>query len=188
MRAAVALVAMGATACGPPVLRGIDAAGWRGFEQFLAEEDAVDSYREFVDYLEREGVADVVAPWHLWRQGTDWRDLEEPGFAQPDVAMWPAMVPTLVVLRDDVIPVTGAVRVVSGFRTERYNERAGGASGSRHKSFEAVDVVPLWPWTRSRLHTRLRTLFEDVGPDRRMGLGLYSGVRFHVDTHRFRTW
>ncbi|MCB9766377.1 MAG: hypothetical protein H6739_41765 [Alphaproteobacteria bacterium] len=167
---------------------GYTRADHAAFEDWLAFGDRRVTYRDLTQTLVEAGVDDVVPPWHLLRQGTDYANLGEPAFAMPPRDMWSEMVPTLQVLRDEVIPRVGPVEVLSAFRTERYNARAGGASGSRHKWFEAVDVVPVQPWTRSRLHETLLDLWSTAGPADAMGLGLYSGVRFHVDTHRFRRW
>jgi uncharacterized protein YcbK (DUF882 family) len=130
----------------------------------------------------------VVPPWHLWRQGTDWRGVGEPAFARPPRDQWASIEPTLRLLRDEVVPEVGPVVVVSGFRTTRFNEKAGGAPGSRHRWFEAVDVVPRRWWSREGLHRRLLAFWEREGPALKLGLGLYSGTRFHVDTWKHRKW
>lgn len=158
------------------------------FDAYIAANELVQTYAAFEEHLRAAGVDGVVPAWTLWRQGTDWRSLGEPAFAEPPQAAWPGIVPTLAALRDDVVPITGPVEVVSGWRTDRYNRRAGGAPASRHRNFEAVDVVPSRPWERPALHTRLLELWRVRGPELKMGLGLYSGTRFHVDTHRHRRW
>jgi hypothetical protein len=152
------------------------------------EADHRQQVAELQAHLTAKGVGDVVPVWTLLRQGTDYAALGEPAFAMPPVELWDGIVPTLEVLRDDVIPRVGTIEVVSGFRTERYNERAGGASKSRHRWFEAVDVVPQRTWTRTELHTDLLGWWAERGPEHEVGLGLYKGVRFHVDTHRHRRW
>lgn len=181
-----ALVA--ATACLAGTPSGYDAPDAASFERFLARDDHRRAFNDFVQLLAERGVDDVVEPWTLWRQGTDWRSLDEPPFAAPPAAMWPEIVPTLALLRDEVVPLVGPVEVVSGFRTERYNARAGGSKGSRHKGFEAVDVVPRRSWSRTALHEALLGLWSGHGPARKMGLGLYGGTRFHVDTWKHRRW
>jgi hypothetical protein len=152
----------------------------------LASLDAAPELAAFEAWLEAQGVGGIVPAWHLWRQGTDWRALGHPPFAVPPRDLWPGIVPTLRVLRDEVIPRVGPVEVVSGFRTYRYNQLAGGSAGSRHRWFEAVDVVPRAPWPRVVLHARLRAWWRDTAAP--IGLGLYARTRFHVDTWRHRTW
>jgi len=159
------------------------------FDAFLAEQPGSrESYAAFVAFLGERRVADVVPPWHLWRQGTDWRSVDEPPFAVPPQEQWAAMVPTLELLRDEVVPFTGRLEVVSGFRTESYNRKAGGAKGSRHQWFEGVDVVPVQSWERDALHAALVSWWKQRGAQKRVGLGLYEGVRFHLDTWKYRTW
>ncbi len=177
-------------ACHLPILQTEPStvAGPKEWEQFVSDPKVAASYERFKTKLQDEGVADVVPAWHLWRQGTDWQKLSEPGFAVPPEDSWGAIVPTLQLIREEVVPVVGPVFVVSSFRTERFNRRAGGAAGSRHKWFEAVDVVPQEFWLRESLHGELMALWNVDGPRWNMGLGLYGGTRFHVDTHRHRKW
>jgi hypothetical protein len=183
----VAVVALVASYARPGPKR-YDAPDRAQFDAFLAEPGHQASYDSFVAYLDKQGVADVVEPWHLWRQGTDWRTVDEPPFAIPPRDQWSGIVPTLTVVRDEVVPLTGPVEVMSGFRTEVYNSKAGGAKGSRHKWFEAVDMVPVQVWRRSALHGVLVPWWKAHGKRGAVGLGLYDGVRFHVDTHRYRNW
>lgn len=166
------------------------AAGSAGeWNRFVDAEPAREiRYAQFVSSLRKAGVHDVVPPWQLWRQGTDWKRCRTPAFAVPPRKMWPGMVKTLRVLRDDVIPQTGPVEVVSGFRTRVFNKCAGGAKSSRHLFFEAVDVVPNRSWSRDDLHQTLDKVWTAGGRKTKLGLGLYAGVRFHVDTHRHRRW
>lgn len=168
--------------------RVLDTPSHGQFQDFLVEEDLAGTFADFEAHLQAAGVAEVVPPWTLWRQGTDWRSVEQPPFAVPPRDTWDAMVPTLRVVRDDVVPVVGPVEVVSAWRTETYNAVAGGSAGSRHKWFEAVDLQPRRSWERSALHDRLLELWRTRGPKVRMGLGLYDFTRFHVDTHRHRRW
>lgn len=158
------------------------------FEAWAHEAGAERDYADFVAFLTEQGLADVVPPWHLWRQGTDWREVGEPAWAAPPRGDWPAITPTLRLLRDRVVPEVGPVVVVSAFRTPRFNERAGGAPGSRHKNFDAVDVVPKRLWSRARLHEALLRLWTLEGPALQLGLGLYGGTRFHVDCWKHRKW
>ncbi|MCB9794082.1 MAG: hypothetical protein H6741_15310 [Alphaproteobacteria bacterium] len=165
-----------------------DRASAEDFDAFLAFEDRRARFRDFEASLIREGVGEVVPPWQLWRQGTDFRSLGEPAFAEPPAEQLGNIVSTLKLLRDEVIPRVGPVEVLSGYRTERYNSRAGGSAGSRHKWFQAVDVLPERPWARAELHTELLSFWSTKGSAVDMGLGLYGGTRFHVDTWRYRRW
>jgi hypothetical protein len=147
-----------------------------------------DAYAAFEAMLRAEELHEVVAPWTLWYQGTEWRAGAYPPFAEPPRATWTSIVPTLRLLRDEVMPVVGALCVVSGYRTRAYNASHGGKPHSKHIGFFGVDVLPARAWERSPLHAALARVHARVGPSRRMGLGLYAGVRFHVDTWGFRSW
>ena len=172
------------------VVQGIDAPPRQVFDAFLYDDPA--AARDFVAFealLSDAGVADVVPAWHLWRQGSDWRTLGAPAFVAPPRASWLAIVPTLRVLRDEVIPRVGAVEVVSAFRTEAYNAAAGGAPGSRHRHFEAIDVVPVRYRDRDALRAELIAWWTTRGRGCACGLGLYARTRFHVDAGwKYRTW
>lgn len=187
---AAGLLAFGPAACPLPSRAAPAEAGPQAELTRLLEQDpaARAEWKRFERLLAREGVADVVPSWQLWRQGTDWRGCQEPAFAVPPRERWPGMVRTLALLRDLVIPKTGPVDVVSGFRTARYNRCAKGASKSRHLDFDALDVVPRRRWARDELHATLLEVWRREGKARRFGLGLYAGVRFHVDGHRYRRW
>ena len=42
--------------------------------------------------------------------------------------------------------------------------------------------------SREELHKMLWQVYNKAGKENNMGLGLYSGVRFHIDTCGFRNW
>jgi hypothetical protein len=158
------------------------------FHAWAEAEHHDDDYAAFEAVLEQAGVVDVVPPWHLWRQGTDWEKVGHPAFAMPPRDEWTNIVPTLRFIRDDIVPSVGPVEVVSGFRTKEFNTAAAGAPGSRHQWFEAVDVVPFRYWGRESLHTVLLSQWAGPGVPANMGLGLYQATRFHVDTWKHRKW
>ena len=53
---------------------------------------------------------------------------------------------------------------------------------------QAVDLVPLRPITRDALTKRLCAIHADSGEPYGVGLGFYVGLRFHIDSRKFRTW
>lgn len=169
-------------------VRRFDVPSSADFEAHLDASGERVAYERFCRFLAARGVGAVVPPWQLWRQGIEWRALGAAPFAAPPEAAWGQVVPTLVALRELVIPAVGAVDVVSGYRTADYNARAGGARESRHLAFDAVDLVPRGFATRLTLQPRLLSLWRRRGPAARLGLGLYGGTRFHIDTHRHRRW
>jgi Peptidase M15 len=169
-------------------LKGYRVATPASLKEFLRTGTNRRELDQFVRFLGEAGVADVIEPTSLLRQGSDWLDINEPPFALPPRRHWPNMVATLKLIRDEVIPTIGPVDIVSAFRTESYNRKAGGSQKSKHQSFCGVDLVPRSNIGRTELIEELHNLHARLGPASNMGLGIYSGVRFHVDTCGFRRW
>ncbi|MBY6191031.1 hypothetical protein KUV22_11420 [Microbulbifer agarilyticus] len=169
-------------------LKGYRVADDDSLKAFLREGNNRRTLRQLSDFLNQSGVGDTTKIPNLLRQGSDWLDIKEPPFAIPPEEYWPNMVATLKLIRDEVVPVIGPVDIVSAFRTDDYNHKAGGSKKSKHKSFCGVDLVPRSNIGRKELVEELTNLHTRLGPDSNMGLGLYSGVRFHVDTCGFRRW
>jgi len=170
-------------------------------ERYTPQKDLNAEYKVFIEsaktrskiaafrrFLEKKGLADVVEFEQLMRQGTDWRKIKEPAYALPPRKYWHNILPSLVLLKKEIIPVLGELEVLSGFRTSRYNRLAKGARGSKHLVFAALDVVPKNNITRKELHQQLLKVWKNSGRPYKFGLGLYSRVRFHIDTVRYRKW
>lgn len=148
--------------------------------------------------LERAGVGDVVPVWALLR--TNPQVLARcggPAFMLPPREQWANIVPALRLVRDRVIPAVGAVEVASAQRDAALNQCSGGARGSRHLIFAAVDLVPLETRDARDAFTRLCAAWRAAGPQSGWGLGAYfdptrpaqnSRARFHVDGTGWRTW
>ncbi len=158
------------------------------FKAFLANSSARNDYDDLVYFLASHDVHEIVPIWQLLQQGTDWRNHGLSKFAVPPRETWNSMVNTLVFLKYDLVPYIGPVEVLSGFRTPTYNRVAGGARKSRHMSFSALDLKPVDDINRSRLHEILKNRWENFGDTYNLGLGLYSGRRFHIDTGGYRQW
>ncbi|MEY4270184.1 MAG: hypothetical protein RLZZ58_1400 [Pseudomonadota bacterium] len=139
-------------------------------------------------YLRAEGVAGLVPMEQLLRSDVRWRKCKGQPFTVPPRALWPHIVPTLRVLRDDVIPAIGAVRVVSSYRSAADNPCLGGAKASRHLGFAALDMEPVAPLSRIELVRRLCALHARHGSAKAIGLGIYHARRFHIDTDGYRRW
>jgi len=169
-----------------------DDASLSEFQDWLDREGLADTFEELRALLAAHDVAEVVEPWTLLRQGTDWRAVRLAAFAFPPRETWENVIPTLRVLRDEIIPRVGRVRIVSGYRSPTYNEQAGGAPSSAHLTFRALDVVPLQRRPREELHGLLEGYWESGDARlREVGIGFYRSPtgRFHVDAgRRHRRW
>lgn len=73
-----------------------------------------------------------------------------------------------------------ALPILSGYRTEAYNRRIGGARLSRHVQGDAADLRPPAGWTAARLHALILRMYEAGELPALGGLGLYPGF-VHVD-------
>lgn len=98
------------------------------------------------------------------------------------------MIKTLTFIQTFIEPEIGVVIPVSGERTSNYNQQAGGAPRSKHLEFCALDLVPSEDISREELHVKLKQIHAKNGKEHNVGLGLYDGVRFHIDTCGFRQW
>ncbi|WP_444899572.1 D-Ala-D-Ala carboxypeptidase family metallohydrolase [Microbulbifer sp. VAAC004] len=169
-------------------IQGYPAASERVFSRFLKQNANQALFDKLKNFLQINRVDQVVSPFELLRQGSDWRDLDEPPFAIPPVENWGSMIYTLRVLQREIVPRIGPVTVVSGWRTTSYNSKAGGSKGSKHLRFCGLDVVPQNKFTREQLVPVLRDIHKHKGKEWNMGLGIYKGIRFHVDTCGYRRW
>ena len=165
---------------------GQDEAGYRAWAQAVPgrQQQVGDYYR----YLASRGVAGIVPTWQLLRTATAWRSCAAEPFEIPPANEWPNIVETLTYVRAHVIPVVGPVEPVSVYRNEALNVCAKGASDSAHRHLYAVDLVPLRPTTREALMRGLCAIHEWQGGGFAVGLGFYKGLRFHVDSKKFRKW
>ncbi|MEM9309837.1 MAG: D-Ala-D-Ala carboxypeptidase family metallohydrolase [Pseudomonadota bacterium] len=118
-------------------------------------------------------------------------------FVFPPDEKWDAIIPTLRLVRDEVIPVIGEVEVASAYRGEAVNECVGGAKRSQHRRFTALDLVPLDATDKREHFTRLCRMHEGLSAQSRMGLGAYfepnnpaknKTGRFHIDSGGYRRW
>lgn len=172
------------TACQPS---GSD-ADLRRFEQWFHNQKDKSDVEALGAFLNSKGVGDVLPIHQLLRSDTNWRKCNAEPFAVPPKALWPSMVPTLKLLRDEVLPLTGRVQAQSVFRAPSVNQCIGGASGSFHTRFRAIDLEPTNGTTRAQLIEKLCALHARKGKALNMGLGIYKGTRFHIDTAGYRSW
>ena len=130
-----------------------------------------------------------VAPtWQLLRTATDWQKCGAQPFEVPPSSAWPNIVAALRYVGTYVTPRIGAVEVVSVYRNPMLNACAKGAQESTHLHMGALDMVPLRPISRETLMTQLCTIHRQSGERFLAGLGLYKGIRFHIDNKKYREW
>ena len=170
----------------PYVTAGQDEPGYRNW--YVAAPWHAAGVRAFNDYLATWGVGGVVPTWQLLRTASDWQKCGAQPFEIPPVEAWPNIVAALRYVGAYVVPALGPVEVVSVYRNPALNACAGGARESTHKTLGAVDMVPLVPISRESLMTRLCVMHRESGERFFIGLGLYKGLRFHIDAKKFREW
>lgn len=156
--------------------------GWIIFNQ------AENIYLEIISEFERAGVTHELPLYLVLLQGTNWRLNGKSVFTIPDRKNWPNMIDTLLFIEQYLMPELGLLVPVSGDRTREYNMISGGAKRSRHLQFCALDLVPVKQYTQAELHKKLKIIHTKYGKNFNIGLGLYSGLRFHIDSCGFRSW
>jgi hypothetical protein len=170
----------------PYITVGQDEPGYRSW--FLAAPWRAGQVRQFNDYLASAQVAGIVPTWQLFRTATSWKECGAEPFEIPPTGEWPHIVQTLRYIHDYVIPAVGPVEPVSTYRNPNLNRCAGGAPESAHKTYSAIDLVPLRPITREELMKALCVSHSEHGAPYNAGLGFYAYLRFHIDSTKFRRW
>ena len=142
----------------------------------------------FRTFLEMKDVEDVVPTWQLVRTARMWRECNGPRFEVAPFTEWNNIASTLRYIKQHVEPVIGDVEAVSGYRNAELNACSGGARESAHRRFFALDLVPIEPITRAGMIRSLCRIHEWRGAGHDVGLGFYTGTRFHIDSKGFRRW
>jgi hypothetical protein len=144
--------------------------------------------KSFNDYLAANGVGGVAPTWQLLRTATDWQKCGDQPFEVPPTTAWPNIVAALRFVGAYIEPVIGPVEPVSVYRNASLNVCAGGAQTSTHLTAGAMDMVPLRPISREALMIALCRIQVAKGSWNAIGLGFYKGIRFHVDSRKYREW
>jgi len=160
------------------------------FERWLAASpERGDAFARFEAMLAEEGVAGVLPAYDLWLVDQIRPQCATEPFVAPPEEEWRNIVPALRFIRDHVKPAIGDVRVVSGYRDEAFNTCIRGASRSAHRSYYALDLVPVSDSiSREDLIALLCPIHETDGQRDGIGLGIYSARRFHIDARSYRGW
>ena len=143
----------------------------------------------FRDYLAAQGLESVVPMWQLVRTSSSWRECDAQPFEVPPPDKWERIVKTLKFVRDDVIPSVGEVETLSAYRNGELNACSNGAPKSAHREFFALDLTPVnKALDRSEMIGSVCKAHARDGQAYNVGLGFYTGRRFHVDSSGFRKW
>lgn len=142
----------------------------------------------FKTFLETKKLDAVLPTWQLVRTASMWRECNGPRFEVAPFTEWQHIARTLSFVKEHVQPVVGPVEALSGFRNEALNQCSGGARQSAHRHFYALDLTPLQPISRAGMMKSICAIHGYRGRDYDIGLGFYSGMRFHVDSKGFRMW
>jgi len=165
------------------------AASVEVYRTWLAEKAGrAADVRAFELYLAHQGVGGVFPTYQLLRSESSWAQCGGRPFALAPRALWPHVVRTLSFIRAWIVPKTGSLEVVSGYRDPTFNACAGGAPQSAHIGFWALDLVPIGPIRREDMVARLCAVHAAHGAAAHIGLGFYAGMRFHIDSWAFRRW
>lgn len=193
------LIVIGLAGLGLAMEAGPEPSSKAAFQSWLREDASRRAaFDAFSAYLDKQGVGEVVPIWQLARVDGQYAARCRSGyFALPPRAQWSQIVPALELVREQVIPVTGPVEVVSSWRSPEINACVGGASRSAHLDFKALDLVAVKRNDRRQLFADLCAMQRAAGRASRMGLGAYYNPdnpvtnwegRFHIDAHGYRTW
>lgn len=159
------------------------------FRRYVAGKPAFRGQVEAFDaWLRAKRVHGVLPTWQILRTASLWGACNGPAFEVPPRKLWSNVAATLRFVRDHVQPAVGPVQAVSGYRNAPLNRCAGGAVGSAHRDYSALDLVPLKPLTKRQIIYQICPIHSGKGPARGVGLGFYAFTRFHVDTRSFRRW
>ena len=162
----------------------------QGFELWLrVEPGRATQAKQIHAFLDQHKVGVVAPLYQILRTASDWQSCGGEPFALPPKADWERAAKTLAWIDQRVKPALGPVEFMSGYREPALNACADGAKESAHLGFWALDLEPLTlTIDRAGLMQTLCQVHKDHGKEADIGLGFYSGVRFHIDDKRFRHW
>jgi hypothetical protein len=191
MRRLLSIAAFGALAFATPA-RAVELAEGQGHADYLAwlakSPGARAQVIGFKAYLYMKDVDNVLPTWQLVRTASMWRECNGPRFEVAPFTEWDHIRETLRFVKNHVEPVIGEVQALSGYRNAELNQCSGGAKASAHRHFFALDLMPLRELARDGMIRSLCAIHDWRGQGYGIGLGFYSGLRFHVDSKSYRRW
>lgn len=145
--------------------------------------------KDMANVFEQAGIdLDTVTPAEVTKRAAN-------VVAIPPRDYWPRMARTLSEVFQPIRNETGPLVIRNGYRSPSHNKAVGGASKSRHQSFEALDLRPSNNTREARLQLAqlAAQIYRDRGAELRMGFGVYGPANnpnsVHVDTGSTRrTW
>jgi uncharacterized protein YcbK (DUF882 family) len=161
----------------------------RTFETWLETSNHQAETAVYANYLQQQGVGDVLPLSELLSAARDWQKCDTAPFILPPKDKWQNMVNTLKLLRilqnNNSLP---AFDVISSYRYPVLNTCAGGSQKSKHLSNGALDIRFKSPTVEQQISPKLCEYWRQSGTAQAMGLGFYAGGQIHIDTQGFRTW
>lgn len=142
----------------------------------------------FENFLRNEKVYDVIPTYQILRTASMAGECNQSAFALPPQKYWPNIAGTLRFAKNYIIPKVGPVEAASGYRNPVLNRCAGGAPGSAHAKYFALDLIPKTNITRKDLINTVCKIHDEYGAANKIGLGFYNKTRFHIDSRSFRRW
>jgi uncharacterized protein YcbK (DUF882 family) len=158
------------------------------YERWKAKGENASNVTAFSTFLKNQGISEVIPLYQLLRSDVRWRECHAEAFIVPPRKFWSHMVPTLKLVQNEIVPVVGRVEALSVFRSPSVNRCIGGANKSFHLNFYAIDMKPKLTMSRKKMIKKLCYLHRHKGKYLNMGLGIYSGTRFHIDAAGYREW
>jgi hypothetical protein len=144
---------------------------------------------KFEQFLAKANVARILPTYELLLSASAWRGCGAGSpYTLPPENFWPNVVGTLKFIRSRIVGAIGPVDAVSGYRSPALGKCAGGAPKSAHGMYYALDLVPVKAMSRAVLIEKMCAVHSKYGQASSVGLGFYSGLRFHVDTKGTRLW
>ncbi len=142
----------------------------------------------FEQFLRREKVYGVIPTYQILRTASMAGECNQSAFALPPQKYWPNIAGTLRFTKNYIIPKIGPLEAASGYRNPVLNRCAGGAPGSAHAKYFALDLIPKSDITRKDLIKAVCKIHDEFGEENKIGLGFYNKTRFHIDSRSFRRW
>lgn len=122
------------------------------------------------------------------------KECEQYRFGLPPKKQWKNLLPALQMIEKlQQRGLYANYKIVSVYRSPDANKCVGAAKASKHLNNYAVDFQTrdenMQPYqNHDEMDQKLCKFWHKEGKQHRLGLGLYTKQRFHIDTQGYRTW